>query len=885
MALRRTAFAMAASGALFVALIEDRAQADPSDVTATQVGDINPGGGSSNPGCCGGNFANVNGTLFFNASDGTDTELWKSDGTTNTQVGNINPTGGSFPNQLTNVAGTLFFSANDDLYVDLYKSDGTTATQVGDINTTTGSSSPHSLTAVGGNLFFVANDGNFQGMGPVFDDYQLWVTDGTASNEFDDINPFGESGANNLTDVNGTLFFSATDTHEAAADYELFKSNGGTVTKISNSFPPGNFLDTAANVNGTLFFSAFDGFEYDLWKSDGTTVTLVDDVTPVDVLENFTDVNGTLFFTAGEPGTNTELWKSDGTTVTQVGDINPPGAPGGGDSGPQNLTNVNGTLFFTAFDGTDRELWKSDGTTNTEVSDINLAGGGNGDSSNPTELTDVNGTVFFSASDGTLTELYMSDGTTVTQVGDTNPDGPFFPEKLTDVNGTLFFSAFDGTDTELYKTIATPTRLSINDVTVNEDAGTASLTVTRSGDTSGTSSVGYATADDTATSGDYGTASDDDGTSTPPLEFDAGETTRTISVPITDDATEETAEDFFVDLSGATNATIFDGRGKVTIAASDPPPSLSIGDVTVNENAGTAALTVTRSGNTSGTSSASYATADGSATSIGNDFGAPTDDDGTPTSPVTFSAGVTTRTISVPITDDMTDENDENFVVDLSSPSNATISDSQGQVTIQDNDAPPPPANDAFLSAQNLGSVFSASVNGTNVGASKEGGEPNHAEDEGGASVWYRWTAPSNGDTFINTCDSTPLDTLLAVYTGTAVNSLSLPVAFSDDEPACGGNGRQSSVIFTATAGTTYRIAVDGFNNGSGAATGPITVELLHSTALIPPVVTPPPAASTPPTTTPAGPTGQRAAALKKCKKKKGRARGNCKKNANKLPV
>jgi hypothetical protein len=39
------------------------------------------------------------------------------------------------------------------------------------------------------------------------------------------------------------------------------------------------------------------------------------------------------------------------------------------------------------------------------------------------------------------------------------------------------------------------------------------------------------------------------------------------------------------------------------------------------------------------------------------------------------------------------------------------------------------------------------------------------------------------------------------------------------------------------------------------------------------------------PPVAPAGPTGQRTAALKKCKKKTGRARANCKKKAKKLPV
>ena len=60
-------------------------------------------------------------------------------------------------------------------------------------------------------------------------------------------------------------------------------------------------------------------------------------------------------------------------------------------------------------------------------------------------------------------------------------------------------------------------------------------------------------------------------------------------------------------------------------------------------------------------------------------------------------------------------------------------------------------------------------------------------------------------------------DTLLGVYTGTAVGALTT-VASNDD-----ANGTtQSQVSFAAVAGTTYRIAVDGF----AGATGSVAVRL-----------------------------------------------------------
>jgi subtilisin len=126
------------------------------------------------------------------------------------------------------------------------------------------------------------------------------------------------------------------------------------------------------------------------------------------------------------------------------------------------------------------------------------------------------------------------------------------------------------------------------------------------------------------------------------------------------------------------------------------------------------------------------------------------------------------------------------------------------------------PANDAFASAQALTGA-NATVTGTNVNATKESGEPNHANNTGGKSVWYKWTPQASGTTTIDTAGSN-FDTVLAVYTGSAVNSLT-HIASNDDDAAL---GQQSKVSFTANAGTTYQIAVDGF----GAAAGNINMRL-----------------------------------------------------------
>jgi hypothetical protein len=135
-----------------------------------------------------------------------------------------------------------------------------------------------------------------------------------------------------------------------------------------------------------------------------------------------------------------------------------------------------------------------------------------------------------------------------------------------------------------------------------------------------------------------------------------------------------------------------------------------------------------------------------------------------------------------------------------------TASTSRGTFTLVWTHLTPPP-NDNFAQAQVLTGP-SGRVSGTDVGASKEPGEPDHAGQPGGASVWYSWTAPYDGKATFNTCASS-FDTVLAAYTGDAPLDTLTEVASDDD--SCGSNGG-SRIVFDATAATTYHIAVDGLD-------------------------------------------------------------------------
>lgn len=205
-----------------------------------------------------GSLTNVNGTVFFRGSGGQGRELWKSNGTEvgTVLVKDINPSGSSFPLHLTNVNGTVFFEADDGVHsTELWKSNGTAAgtVLVKDINPL-GGSSPSYLTNVNGTLFFYAYDG-ITGPG-------LWKSNGTAAGT---VLVKSNVIIYDMININGTLYFGGD---------ELWKSNGTTAgtVMVKDINPSGKSSPRdLTNINGTLFFTAIDGgINRELWKlSDG----------------------------------------------------------------------------------------------------------------------------------------------------------------------------------------------------------------------------------------------------------------------------------------------------------------------------------------------------------------------------------------------------------------------------------------------------------------------------------------------------------------------------------------------------------------------------------------------------------------------------------------
>jgi hypothetical protein len=226
-------------------------------------------------------------------------------------------------------------------------------------------------------------------------------------------------------------------------------------------------------------------------------------------------------------------------------------------------------------------------------------------------------------------------------------------------------------------------QISIDDVSLNEgNSGTTpfTFTVSLSRPSAFATTVDFATADGAAT-----VADNDYQPATGTLTLQPGETSKAVAVNVNGDTTFEPNETFLVNLSNPINATIADNEGLGTILNDDPQPVISIADVSGFEgNAGTTPFTFTVSLTNPSFQAITvdFATADGTATVANNDY--------QPTSGThVFSPGESTKIVTALVNGDATVEPNETFLVNLSNATNATIADSQGQGTIQNDDLSP----------------------------------------------------------------------------------------------------------------------------------------------------------------------------------------------------
>jgi Calx-beta domain-containing protein len=277
-------------------------------------------------------------------------------------------------------------------------------------------------------------------------------------------------------------------------------------------------------------------------------------------------------------------------------------------------------------------------------------------------FTGVTFTVPLAATAQLITGLAPSAGYTVTSA----PAG----------GGVQFTVAPGGTSafTDAGGVLALPqVSFSIDDVSVGKPSSgtaTAVFTVSLSSPVAQTATVAFATADGTATAGlDYSATA---GT----LVFAAGETSRTVAVPVLADRVAGSTQTFFVNLSSPGGAVMGKTRGVGTILNPNPA-GLSIDDVRVVRSANSsvdAVFTVTLAPTSGSTVTVDYATADGTGVA-GTDYASTS---GT----LSFAPGAATQPITVTALPRPLGNPPRTFLVNLANPGGAAIAYAQGTGTI-----------------------------------------------------------------------------------------------------------------------------------------------------------------------------------------------------------
>lgn len=288
---------------------------------------------------------------------------------------------------------------------------------------------------------------------------------------------------------------------------------------------------------------------------------------------------------------------------------------------------------------------------------------------------------------GLFTISEGSNSATLTvQVGADSTDEPndTFAVTLSNiVTGSIVDATGDGTITNDDSVVPV---ISINDVSVTEgDAGgpavNAVFTVSISPAPTGTVTVNADTANDSAL------ATSDYTSTSATLNFDNANTTRQFTVPITNDCTIESSEQFFVNLSGLTGtATIGDNQGVGTISDNDVAITASIAFLTPSANEGDTG-TNTRVARVSLSQAMQCGDFTYSVSNTGGTATAGADYQAVAVSNQTISGAATTADINVTINGDLDSESDETIILTLTgSGTNVTIDPNTATGTLVNDD-------------------------------------------------------------------------------------------------------------------------------------------------------------------------------------------------------
>ncbi len=343
----------------------------------------------------------------------------------------------------------------------------------------------------------------------------------------------------------------------------------------------------------------------------------------------------------------------------------------------------------------------------------------------------------------------------------------------------------------------------LTSISVNENAGTVSLTVTRTGSATAATSVAWLAANGTALAGSsYGTA----GSTVVPsgtLSWAAGDaSSKTITIPILSIAGIQGNKSFTVTLaSPAANAVLNAATKTVTVTIVDVTTNLSLAGSTtsINEDAGPLVLTVNRTGNASGAVTAHWTATNGTAIA-GTDYGT-AGSTVLPSGTLSWAAGdATAKTIAIPVFAIGTVGANRSFTVSLSAASGGAtlVSPTSATVTIVDTSSVlqfsvatasvSESAGSLNLTVNRTGSlVKAASVNwSTTDGTAVSGTDFGTAGAPGSVAGTLSWAAGMGGAKTV---------TIPIINTGTLTGSKTFTVALAG--PVGATLGRTGQVLAT----------------------------------------------------------------------------------------
>jgi hypothetical protein len=303
-------------------------------------------------------------------------------------------------------------------------------------------------------------------------------------------------------------------------------------------------------------------------------------------------------------------------------------------------------------------------------------------------------TVRYATSNGTASapaDYTTRSGVVTFNPGDTNKafTVPVINDTLDEGDETIHLTLSDATGGTIL--LSTAAQLTIVDddtagevqleqaaYSVAEGTPTATIIVTRSGGAASGVAVSYATGNGSATAGSDYVAK------TGTLVFAAGETSKSFTVSIINDTLDESDETVNLTLSNPTGGATLGAHNTAVLTITDNDVGGTVQFITPTYTVGemkAAVITVTRSGGTASGVTVDYATSNGTAVA-GSDYTATS---GT----LTFAAGQTSRTFSVPIIGDTLDEANETVNLTLSNPGGGATLGAQGSavLTITDNDS------------------------------------------------------------------------------------------------------------------------------------------------------------------------------------------------------